>query len=256
MVQYTKDEILQFISKIKNPDELIKGCKKFYEIEPRDLAYVIARKTIVENSDSEWHLLGGVKILLLIWNAVYYQRLNEEIKKDVENEILIALRNTKNDFSSLSKEKLETINLNNRSVFEKIKKIFISFARHKSIGITGASKAIHLINPQLFMMWDNEIRKNYHRYHRSLTNSESYERHSCSNKPDDAAKCYIEFMRTMQDIAKDILKQKSAEDLWRTHPSYSLEPQFISAFQQISKRELTKMLDECNYVKFRRGIDF
>jgi hypothetical protein len=125
MVQYSKDEILQLISKLKDPDELIKGCEKYYEIEPPDLGYVVARKIFAENPHSEQHLLVGIGILLLIWNAPYYQKLSIEKKKDMMNQIQNALRSTKNDLNSLSKERLETINLNDRSIVEKIKKTFI-----------------------------------------------------------------------------------------------------------------------------------
>ncbi|MCX8000517.1 MAG: hypothetical protein N3A69_16460 [Leptospiraceae bacterium] len=170
--------------------------------------------------------------------------MKENIKKEMEKKIKKALRETEKDFCSLEKEKLETINLNDSSVAKKIKKIFIHFSGIESIGVTGASKAIHLINPELFMMWDNEIRKNYHRLHKDSTS----ERHSYSNKPDKAAKCYLEFMKTMQEIAKCILEKKSKKELRKMHPTYLNKPQFVST--------LPKMLDECNYVKFRRGINF
>jgi hypothetical protein len=244
MVQCTKGEILQFISKIKDHNNLIQGCKKFYEIEPRDLVYVITRKIVIENPNSEWHLLAGIEILLLTWNAVYIQRLKKDVKEKLEENILSAYTNTREDFESLKNERLETVDLNDDLTVEKIKRIFKTFSSFKSIGITGASKAIHLINPRLFMMWDNEIRKNYHCIHSQRGIQETIE------------ECYIKFMKTMQEIAQEILQQKSLEELWKIHPTYLNQPQFVNAFSETSKREITKMLDECNYVKFRKGIDF
>jgi len=245
MVQFNVNEIRKFVSELKNPDKLLRGCEKFHEMEPRDIIYIVARKMILENPDSEYHILAGIEVLLLTWNAVYLQRQPEKVRRSLENDVLKAYRNSKNDFDFLKDKKLETVDLKDLDIVDRIKRIFKAFSRFRSIEVTGASKAIHLINPELFMMWDNEIKRNHHRLHpyyriRSETSDE----------------CYIEFMKTMQEIARGILQQKTIGEIWQMYPVHLKEPQLVEIFSQAAVESLPKMLDECNYIKFRQGLDF
>jgi hypothetical protein len=247
MVQLEVNSIRKFVLEMKNPDKLLRGCEKFHEIEPRDIIYLVARKIILENPSSEYHILAGVEVLLLTWNAVYLQRQPEKVRRKLENDILEAYRVVKNDFDFFKDEKLESINLKDSDIISRVKRIFKAFASRKSIESTGASKAIHLINPELFMMWDNEIRRNYHKLHPFYRiKSESLE------------DCYAEFMKTMQDVAKSILAQKTVEEIRHIYHDriYSKDPKLMDVFSQATMESLPKMLDECNYVRFKQETDF
>ena len=90
MVQLEVNSIRKFVLEMKNPDKLLRGCEKFHEIEPRDIIYLVARKIILENPSSEYHILAGVEVLLLTWNAVYLQRQTEKVRRKLENDILEA----------------------------------------------------------------------------------------------------------------------------------------------------------------------
>jgi len=247
MVQFSQNLVRKFVSEMKSPDKLLRGCEKFHEMEPRDIIYLVARKIILEKPDSEYHILAGVEVLLLVWNAVYLQRQPDHVKRSLENDILQAYRSTKDDFEFLKDKKLETINLNDLDVVNRIKKIFKTFSGQKSIESTGASKAIHLIRPDLFMMWDNEIKRNYHRLHPSY-----------GIKSEDLEECYIEFMKTMNEVARAILEQKTIDEIRQMYYErvYSKEPQLMNVFSHAIVESLPKMLDECNYMKFRQGADF
>jgi hypothetical protein len=247
MVQFSQAVVRRFVSEMKSPEKLLRGCEKFHEMEPRDIIYLVARKIILENPNSEYHILAGIEVLLLVWNAVYLQRQPDKVKRSLENDILEAYRNTKNDFEFLKGKKLESIDLKDPDIVNKIKGIFKAFATHKSIESTGASKAIHLVNPELFMMWDSEIKKNYHRLHPSYQIRSEF-----------TNECYVEFMRTMQEVARGILEKKMIDEIRQTYHEriYSKEPQLMNVFSQATVESLPKMLDECNYMKFRQGTDF
>jgi len=232
---------------MKSPGKLLRGCEKFHEMEPRDIIYLVARKIILENPNSDYHILSGIEVLLLTWNAVYLQRQPEKVKRRLESDIMEAYRNTRNDFGVLEDKKLETIDLKNPEIVNRIKRIFKTFMSHKSIESTRASKAIHLINPELFMMWDNEISRNYHRLHPAYRiRSESPE------------ECYVEFMKTMREVARGILEQRTINEIRQMYHEriYSKEPQLLNVFSQATVESLPKMLDECNYMKFKQETDF
>jgi len=87
------------------------------------------------------------------------------------------------------------------------------------IGPTAASEIVHAIIPQLFMMWDENIRNGY-----------------AGN-----AIGYLKFLRESQQILKSIIE------------SYGKTPEELchDASLKINKT-LTKLLDEFNYMKFTR----
>jgi len=247
MKKFSQADVRRFVSEMKNPDKMLRGCEKFHEMEPRDIIYLVARKIILENPPSEYHILAGIEVLLLVWNAVYLQRQPAKVKRSLENDILEAYRNTKNDFEFLKDQKLESIDLKNLDIVNRIKGIFKTFATHKSIESTGASKAIHLINPDLFMMRDNKIKTNYHKLHPFY-----------GIRRESLEECYVEFMKTMQEVARGILEQKTIDEIRQMYYEriYSKEPQLMNVFSRATVESLPKMLDECNYMKFRQETDF
>ena len=51
-------------------------------------------------------------------------------------------------------------------------------------------------------------------------------------------------------------KKTSIETISQEHISHSKECQLVKAFPQTALETLPKMLDDCNFVKFRLGVDF
>jgi hypothetical protein len=242
MVQYSAEEVSRFISEIKNPEKLLRGCRIFHKEEPRDLAYIIARKTILENPKSIYHVVAGAQVLLLIWNSLYIRFLPLKIRQSLEKDLMNAYETVRNDIALIEGEKLQSIELRDSNKADKVCTIFRCFQEHRSVGVTGASKTLHLINPDLFAMWDSEIRKNFHKLH-------SDKRHSVDQ-------CYLEFLKQMQEIVKGLLQQRSALEIWRMYPLHETDPQLVETFSVASVEPLTKMIDECNYVRFKFGKDF
>lgn len=64
MVQFSATDVRRFAYEIRDPNKLLRGCEKFHEMEPRDIVYLVARKLILENPNSEYNILAGIEILL------------------------------------------------------------------------------------------------------------------------------------------------------------------------------------------------
>ena len=84
------------------------------------------------------------------------------------------------------------LDFSDAQTIENITILFTTLDRLCRINDTGASKILHIIKPNIFVMWDNEIRKHYLKDFRGK-NSKS--------GPD----AYLYFMQKMQEIAIPIL---------------------------------------------------
>lgn len=228
-----KTDMIGYIEDVKNPSKLLEYCKKFHELEPRDIAYVVSNHIISKDPDSTSFVLVGAKLIIITWNAARFQRLRREIKPKLESDILEAHSKTMQKLEQLKAKRLEELNLDDPQLKELIGSVYQEFSSKESVGYTGASKILHLLNPRVFMMWDGNIREAYHKLH--------------SKHKKKGAECYLEFLKQCQEIVKAVLSVKSEDDLWREHLAF-LDGDFTSAFS--FKESVLKMLDECNYVRF------
>jgi hypothetical protein len=237
MKQSEIDKIAKYVESLKDPEKFLEYCKKFHDEEPRDIAYVVARNIVSRGQLKDSFVLAAAKIIIITWNAAGFQKLSHEDKLKLDNEILESFRNSKQELEKLKDKRLENLDLNNSEVVASIEKIFNEFSSKKSIKYTGASKILHIINPSVFMMWDNNIRNAYHKLHRGTHKSKEY------------AKCYIEFLKKSQEIINSLLQNKNEEYFWNTHLSF-MDKDFVESFS--FKETMLKMLDECNYWLFTK----
>jgi hypothetical protein len=238
MKQSEADEIAKYIESLKDPEKFLEYCKKYHEGEPRDIAYVVARNIVDRGQLNDSFVLAAAKIIIITWNIAGFQRLLHEDKLKLDNEILESFRNSKQELEKLKDKRLENLDLNNPEIVASIEKIFNEFSSKKSIKYTGASKILHIINPSVFMMWDNNIRNAYHKLHIGTHKSNEY------------AKCYIEFLKKSQEIIKSLLQKKNEGDFWNVHLSF-MDEDFVRSFS--FKETMLKMLDECNYWIFTKS---
>lgn len=222
-----KDAVKQFIEYLKEPENLLKGCALYHK-RSFDVTYTVVMKNISQAPDSIFNLLSNIALFLWIWNLPYYLR-RHITEASVMNALLKAYQDCKNDLESLKQEHLESIDLQNKA--DLIKSCFKAF-NQVPIRITGASKALHLLNPNLFMMWDSNIRAAYHRLH--------------TKHPEED--CYVEFMKDCQRIAKAILTKTDQQSLWEAH--YRFVDHDLAEKFGFPKESLSKMIDEGNYVRW------
>jgi hypothetical protein len=129
--------------------------------------------------------------------------------------------------TELRDRRLGTVDMD-ESFLEHVVTVFSIFSSKKSMQTTGASKALHLIAPELFVMWDASIRQTYHRLHDDYSRAWS---------PD--GRCYAKFLVTCNEIAAAL--ETDRKQLAERHPSF-----IIFGF----RKTLPKMIDECNFMKF------
>lgn len=117
--------------------------------------------------------------------------------------------------------KLERLNINTinfEKYAENIKKIYETLSKIKGIAHTGASKLMHLKNPQLFIMWDAYIRgnkpKEIYNYLNGTKVVFKFKRYSTSSDG------YYEFLKDMQNKFKNI-KLKGKKSLAKAIDEYN-----------------------------------
>jgi hypothetical protein len=124
--------------------------------EPRAFCYDLATQFINQAKDiavKEWYedinTIKGVLLLLYTWNFAA-----KETKKLNFQNVSQLIHKTKDDLKILEKYSIRTAD---NAVWDMVKPIFDQF--RSLLGQTGASKALSLLNPELFVMWDTAIRK-------------------------------------------------------------------------------------------------
>jgi len=125
-------------------------------LEPRAFCYDLATQLISQAkhiAGKDWYeninTIKGVLLLLYTWNfaAKETKKLNFQNVGDL-------IRNAKDDLKLLEKYSITTAD---NGVWDVIERVFDKF--RSVFGQTGATKALSLLNPDLFVMWDTAIRK-------------------------------------------------------------------------------------------------
>ena len=233
----SRAEVEEFINSIKEPEVLLRYCRKYHEQEPRDIAYVISRYIVIKGKSTPVFTLAGCKLIVITWNAARYQRLGKEVKRRLSSDIAKAYEEAKGLLSFFDGMRLENVEFDDE-LRDKVGLAFRAFSSKPSIGVTGASKLLHLLNPSFFMMWDSLIRQAYHKLH--------YMRHSANTEA-----CYVDFLQDSQAILRALLSKVSEEELWERHMEF-MDQEVIKAFSY--RETILKMLDEANYVRFTYEI--
>ena len=156
--------------------------------EPRAFCYEIstqlitqAKKTAGESWYEDKDTIKGVLLLLYTWN--FAAKKTKTLNFQNVGELM---RNTKNDLKFLKKYSIRTAD---NDAWGVIKQIFDQF--RSLLGQTGASKALSLLNPELFVMWDTAIRKRLNiELIRGIMNGESGE-------------YYVIFLKGIQNIIEE-----------------------------------------------------
>jgi hypothetical protein len=231
--------IPQSVENLRDPEKFLEYCKEFHRIEPRDMAYLAAWSIASRDPSDIKCILAGSIAILLSWNIMMLRRLPYEERAKLGKDILDAYESSRDKLDEVKGKKLYSLNLNDGKMTKNIKEILSEFSSKKTIGKTGASKVLHLLNPDVFMMWDNKIMKEYHKEHRKHKRG--------------TPECYLEFLRQSQQIIGDILSRKKEEELWNDHLKF-LDKDVVNLMNTLSFREsMTKMLDECNYIRLTRN---
>jgi len=112
-----------------------------------------SRNLLKDNYEYEAYIL-----LLSTWN---FARFRYAMTSFNEDEFRKLIKRNEKIFKKLDELKFETVNFNDPILKEDIKLIYSSYRKIEGIEQTGTTKLMALKNPNLFVMWDVEIRKLY-----------------------------------------------------------------------------------------------
>lgn len=137
-----------------------------------------------------------------------WSKLVEEIKKQKEN------------LDRLGKETLLSIRF--KEVADIVKGIYDGI-KVKHLGPTGISKILHLLNPELFVMWDDDIRK------------------KISNRPfSGSSKGYLKFLKWIQNELIEATKGITIEEIRNRADG-----------EYIDRKTMAKLADEYCWITVR-----
>ncbi|HPD25125.1 MAG TPA: hypothetical protein PK285_12070 [Bacteroidales bacterium] len=196
---------------IPNHQEFLKGCKEFEKHEKRDAMYKVATFLVSYFWGKPSYMADGLGVLLLTWNQAFYRYgiFNfDKLEKCITDNL----------------EKIE--NFRNRDIYSlsnsdegDIKDLFIKFLEALQIdsgNVRGrkspvaVAKALHLLAPKFFPLWDDKIAKAYKCYY--------------NENPADK---YVSFCKITKAIGDEVKNYINPSD-----------------------KTLIKLIDEYNYSKY------
>jgi len=183
-------------------------------------------RTDLSKLETNEHVKQIIKMFLIQWG-----RMGRTVDREDLNweQLTKQLRNSKEIFQKLQGKTLLDINLDEEETATLIKEAYKS-ARVRRIGPTAISKILHLLNPELFVMWDEDIRREY-----GVRGS---------------ATGYLKFLKKMKRELKEALKEEAkrtgesereiAKRICRELPSKNLGRGY-------DRKTLAKLIDEYNW---------
>lgn len=200
---------------IPNCEEFFKGYEAFEKHEKRDAMYKVATFLISHFWGNTTEIANGLGVLLLTWNQAFYRYgvFNfDELERCLDTNFKQIEEFRKRNIISLSSSDENNIRQLFDQFFEALKIDSGKLKGRKSP--VAAAKALHLLAPEFFPLWDYKIAKHFGCYYN-----------------DDPSGQYVLFCRTIRTIANS-LKNCGA-------PS--------------SKKTRAKLIDKYNYSKYSPG---
>ena len=125
----------------------------------------------------EGKVLQGLILMLSTWNFAHFRN---HMTKFQLKEFEIALQECGIEY--FKDKRFEEIDFEDKVIKDKIMSIYKKLSDFNGVKFVGASKVMHFLYPNVFMMWDGKIIKEY----QAKTSPEGY----------------VEFMKKMQDMYK------------------------------------------------------
>ncbi len=200
--------------KIPSIEEFRKGCKEFERREKRDVMYKVATFLVKKFWRNRSKMADGLGVLLFTWNQAFYRYGSFDFDKlvkciDKNFQKINFFRNR--DISSLSNKDYGDIKVLFNEFLEALRIDTGNKKRYKKSPVSVA-KALHLLAPKFFPLWDVKIAKEYRCYY--------------SKNPSDK---YILFCEKMKEFAVQFRNQIS-----------------------LSGKTIIKLIDEYNYSKYTK----
>ncbi len=199
---------------IPNKEEFMKGVTEFEKHEKRDAMYRVATFLLKHFWGKPSDMADGLGVLLLTWNQAFYRYGSfdfDELEKCIK-ENLDKINNFRNRDLLELKESEEVVIQDLFNEFLEALKISSGKMKGKKSPVS-VSKALHLLAPNFFPLWDDKISKAYKCYYNV-----------------NPAKKYIQFCKLTREI---IIKLKSHVNR--------------------RDKSMLKLVDQYNYSKYTKG---
>jgi len=215
-------------------DELIENVKHLEErITDTEQIYFKSIKKLREiqgdlsKLDVGEHLLGVIRPFLIEWGTmarvVGQKGLNWEGYGHKIQEL-------EAEFAKLRGQRFLSIDFYNENISNTIKTIYNGLRKFPKLGgLTTISKVLHLLNPELFVMWDINIREVYQKKNRLVN---------------DTASGYLEFLKENQNEIMECISDIQRETGKTTDEA---EQEIRSKF---NNKTLARIVDEYNYITY------
>lgn len=199
-------------------NDFMKSIQKLRATEKRGSFYDMAINLINNCFSTEAYI-----IILATWNFGHFRYALRDF--DI-NEFEREIKKLQTFIDRMKNEKIQDINFDNYK--DEIEKIYTTLAQIKGVKYTGASKVMHLMNPNVFVMWDNYIRgQKSKKYYQKLNIFKMG--YWCPKRYGYEAKDYLQFLIDMQNL-------------------------FGHLNHQDNTRTFAKAIDEYNYWNISRPI--
>jgi hypothetical protein len=179
------------------------------------------------------HVEEIIKMFLIHWGGMRRTVGREGLGWE---QLTRRLREAKDAFQKLYGKSLLDIDFDDVGVRDAIMRTYEA-VNIKYIGATAISKILHLLNPEVYVMWDEKIRRKY--------------------RVRGNAKGYIDFLKQMKKEVEEALKERArekrcsikevAEEICKELPSKKLGKEY-------SRKTLAKLIDEYNWWFVRYGL--
>jgi len=212
-------DLLDKVGKLEEETELTE-CIYFRAMEKlRDAREDLSKLEYVH------HIRRVIKPFLIQWGLMgrVVRRKDLDWKKLGET-----LRSLEKDLNELRGKRFLTINFDEEKFSRAIREIYDRLDSIPHIGgPTAISKILHLLNPEIFVMWDNAIRKIY-------KNNNSRVRHTPEG--------YLEFLKEAQKELKEALEDRQRETGKRLD---YVEQEIRGRYKH---KTLARIVDEYNWI--------
>lgn len=224
-------------------EDLVRGCTAFVEKEDDDSYYRRAARVIEERYGQTEAMKDAISALLNIWHRGFY-RFGDFSREALQNCIAVNLPKL-SEYRVLN---LRDIDLTDGQFEGETKEIFRQFlnalagenrkfVRRSPVAV---AKALNLLAPTLFPLWDRWISMEYNCW--------------WGNDTDYSYSDYYNFMGVMQRCCLDLVEEYQTRNKILDAPT--AESVLINACLNTSgagySKTLLKLVDEYNYAKFTK----
>ncbi len=198
---------------IPTPEEFKKGCLAYEKNEQRDSMYKVSTFLLQHHWGQPEDMADALGVLLSTWNNAFYRYgpfSYDELQQCIEGNLSI-----------LETYRSKSIINYTEDDDKNIKVLFMAFLAALKIATgnnkgrqspVGTAKALHLLGPKFFPIWDDKIAKHY----------------KCLYSIDPAGQ-YISFCHIARDMAKELSPHAHRPD-----------------------RSILKLIDEFNYARYTK----